>query len=781
MKHLSLIILFAIFTSLVSVAQRSNCSVSPYPITQTQSDGSKITLYAFGNEAVNYLETAEGYTVLKNSNNLFEYATIGLDGNLTLSGMNASDEKPIINGKTEMQKHLRYSAQQVSLLNQYHDNLQEKNIFNKAAANVFPPTGNRKIMVVLMEFPDLRSTITKADFVLLFNQTNYFGIGSFKDYYQKSSFGRLNLTVDVFGWFMAPNSYLSYKSATTSLLSRAAFCADSSGVDFSQYDSDNDGFVDAIMVMHAGIGAEEGNAPNSSNYIWSFRSSWASSPTYNHTKKIYAYAMFPERRYYTNAMVGIGVMTHEFGHILDLPDLYATNYNGSGVVGPEGVGDFANMAGGPWLNNERTPCMHDAFSKILLGWLTPTLLTSTGTYTIAKAVVDSNFAFRINTSRSNEYFLLENKQNKGFDKYIPGRGLAIWHVNTLMAGKLSTNGNNANNDTANEGLGILQADAKRDLEKGVNRGDNGDLFPGSTNNHNVTPYTNPNTSLVYKVGGVHQSSNIYITGIMINPDSSITFKFGTVASASYNASTTSGCVPLKVVFTNSSVFTNSYKWDLGDGTTSTDQNQSHTYTSPGIYSVWLSVMDSTGAVADSVNQTITVNNSPFAQAGFERFGDVIHFSNSSTGAASYLWQFGNFTSSKKVLDSFDLRNIQDSGIVDFTMVAFSSNGCTDTAKFSIDVWKTGINNLNANGLKINVYPNPVEQTSVISFTTNKTETVSVEIFNMLGEKIAVIENKELQSGLHEYAISKDMLTSSGVYLLKINSSSQNGFVRLLKN
>jgi M6 family metalloprotease-like protein len=780
MRNSFLLLLSLIYSSTYLVAQHSNCSVSPYPNTITQPEGSKITLYAYGNETVHYLETSDGYTVLKNKDGNFEYAMIGLDKNLTLSGIIASDNNLTVFGKNDLQKHLRYSAQQISLLNQYHDNLQEKNSFGKSGINVFPPTGNRKIIVVLMEFPDLRATISKSDFELLFNQTNYYGIGSFKDYYLKTSYGKLNLTVDVYGWYMAQNGYISYTSNSQALLQRATECIDSAGVDFSQYDSDNDGYVDAIMIMHAGIGAEEVNAPNYSNYIWSFRSTWGGSPTYNHGKKIGAFAMFPERRYYTNAMVGIGVMTHEFGHILDLPDFYATNYNNTGG-GPEGVGDFANMAGGPWLNNEHTPCLHDAYSKVLLGWLTPTTINVVGNYTIAKSAADSNFAFKINTSRSNEYFLLENKQNKGFDKYIPGKGLAIWHVNTQMAGKLSTTGNNTNNDTSNEGLGILQADARFDLEKGLNRGDYGDLYPGTTSNHNVTPYTKPNSSLFYSKSGVRQSSNLYFTGITINSDSSVTFKLGSLASASYIPSITSGCAPLAVSFTNSSVFANSYLWNLGDGTISTDTNQKHVYTQPGTYPVWLRVLDSAGVVVDSVKQMISVNSSPIAHVGFARFGDTVNFTNTSTNATSYLWQFGNYSSSKKVLDPIDLRIIQDTGIVHFTMIAFSSNGCTDTAQFSIDIWRTGINTMNSNMIKISLYPNPIEHLTILSFSTIQTEFVNIEIYNMVGEKVFILENRELPSGTHEYVISKDILPAFGMYIVKIISSSQSGFVKLLNH
>jgi hypothetical protein len=531
------------------------------------------------------------------------------------------------------------------------------------------------------------------------------------------------------------------------------------------------------MILHAGIGAEESSVSTSGDYIWSFRSTMNNSPTVD-TKKFSAYAMFPEKRSYTSAMVGTGVMTHEFGHILDLPDLYATNYNGSGG-GPEGVGNYANMAGGPWLNSEHTPCMHDAWSKIQLGWLTPTLLTTSGTYTIYKSAVDSNFAYKINTPRSSEFFLLENKQLRGQDAYLPGKGLAIWHVNTMMVGKLSTSGNNANNDTSNQGLGILQADGKRDLEKGINRGDGGDLFPGTSNNHNVSPNTIPNSNLYYKVGGVNQLSNVYISNITINPDSSITFKFGAVATASYTPSSIIGCAPFTVALDNQSVFANSYKWDFGDGNISTEKNLTHTFNSIGNYDVWLRVLDSNNVIVDSTKQTIQVLTAPRAIVSFARFGDSVVFVNNSTGATNYRWQFGAYTSSSKNLSPLNISTIQTTGIVHFTLVASNAAGCSDTTKFDIDVWKTGVAENAQNNIKISLSPNPIEQNAMLSFSTFQTEKVTIDMYNVLGEKIAVIENNVLQSGKHEYVISKNIFPSSGVYFIRINTSNQSGYIKVL--
>jgi immune inhibitor A len=629
-------------------------------------------------------------------------------------------------------------------------------------------------MVLLIQFPDLQATVPIANFQQMFNQPNWGGTGSFHDYYLKTSYGRLVLSVDVYGWYNAPNGYKTYKSATTSLLHRAVSCADSAGVDFSQYDGDNDGYLDAVMVLHAGIGAEESSAPNSTDYIWSFRSTDYSSPLYNHNKRIWAYDMFPERRYYTGSMVGIGVMCHEFGHILDLPDLYATSYSN------EGVGDYANMAGGPWLNNEHTPCMHDAWSRIQLGWLSPVTITSAGTYTITKCVADSNFAFQINTPRSNEYFLLENREWKGFDRYLPSKGLAIWHINTSKAGKLSVYGGNTdNNDTSNMGVSILQADGRHDLENNVNRGDAGDLYPGSTNNHNATPYTSPNTSLCYLAGGVRQSSGIYISNITVNADSSVTFKFGALPNASYTPSTVSGCAPLTVLFNNTSIFASTYNWNFGDGTTSSTTSLSHTFTNAGNYDVWLRIYDSTGTVVDSTRQTINVYPFPVASMKCARIGNKVFILNNSTGASSYLWNLGGFSTSQQNLDTLNLKDFQSTGVVHFKLTAFSNAGCSDTTSIDFDIWPEGVFEAPAGWLNATVYPNPVEELSVLSFQLERSENVTVELFNMLGEKITTLEDKQLAAGTHEYRLPKNEFPSAGIFFLRITSQSRTGYVKIL--
>ena len=505
-------------------AQRSNCSVSPEPNTFTQQDGSVITLVAFGNEQEHYLETPEGYTVLVNENNIFEYAYIDANGNLSPSGIKASN-KTTFAGKNSFSKNLRYSKTQKAILAEAFSQLAQNNNKNlgKAGPQGFPAKGIRKVCVLLIQYPDLLATIQKSVFENLFNQINYGGTGSVRDYYLQTSYGQLTLNSDVFGWYMADMNYINYgKNINPSganardLVRDAVVAADSAGVDFSPYDNDLDGKIDGLLILHAGLGAEEAS-PNSNNYIWSFQSNYAGKLLVDGVN-VSSYCMFPEKRYGNASYpaVGIGVIVHEFGHLLNLPDLYSTQGNG------DGAGHYTTMAFGCWLNGEKTPSLFDAWSKMSLEWHTPTIISQNGTYTIPKCAADSNFSYRINTSKAEEYFLLENRQLKGNDRYIKGKGLAIWHINSNYA---KLNGGNVNNDTSKYGTGLMQADGQRHLEKATNRGDAGDLYPGTSNNRNFSGSTNPSSNFYpTTAGGVRASSNITISNITQNSDSSITFK-----------------------------------------------------------------------------------------------------------------------------------------------------------------------------------------------------------------------------------------------------------------
>lgn len=778
MKKLAVIAFLILnFSQSFGQIHRSNCPVKEEEFTYTLSDQSTTTLRVWGSEMVQYFETKEGYTLLKNDAGYFEYAVQDNEGNLISSGVPLQRTLPA--SLQLVQPNLKYSSRQIELITQNFYGLNQ-NLNKKAGGKPFPSKGKRNVLTILIQYPDLPATIAKSNFDSMMVKQNYNGTGSFRDYYLKASYNQLELNTDVFGWYTASLGYMNYGKSNPSynynvgtLIKRAILAADSAGVDFSKYDNDSDGYVDGIIIVHAGIGAEEQSAPSANNFIWSHR--------YNLTYSvgavaldgvmIDAYGIFPEKRYNggSYSQVGIGVLSHEFGHLLDLPDLYSTQSKG------EGAGNFSNMAGGPWLNNEKTPCLMDAWSRMALGWLNPTLINAAGTYTITDGLSDSNFAYRINTNLPNEFFLVENRQKKGFDTYLPSKGMAVWHINTNKAKLLSFASNNVNNDTSAYGVGLLQADGRRDLEKGNNRGDAGDLFPGTTNNRSIGNNTSPNTLLHYKIGGVKQLSNIIINNITSYTDSSVSFTIGNKPTASFDLFPAKGCAPLSVYHQNISSFAQSFKWKFHDGTFSTDKDVVKTFNSAGSYPVTLYVLDSTGTAIDSNLQTIQVDASPEAAYELVRSdSNTFLLTNNSKGSLYVVWRFGSNQTSTQPNPTYVINGGQD---VPFMLIAYSQNQCTDTAYGIMSFWPLAQQNASHLKNEISVYPNPFEEKFDLSFSLVQEQALTFTLTDLQGKEIWKQESTLVKSGSSTLSFETGKM-AHGVYLLKIEGADFNKILRV---
>lgn len=782
-KNLSLFLLCSVISFTV-LAQRSDCGVNPQPNTIEQADGSKLTLHPLGTESVNYLETSGGYTVLFNQQTgNYEYAIADAQGNLSLSGRVASDQtEKNLQKMSDLTPHLRYSREQVSVMRQYFNQQHAiEQELGKAGPNVFPSTGDRKVLVLMVQYPDLLATIPTSNFEMLLNQDNH-TTGSMRDYYRQTTKNRLRLTCDVYGWFTSDSGYKyygklsspSYGTATRKLLLGAINDADSV-VNYADYDSDSDGYVDAVILIHSGIGAEEQSAPNYGNYIHSFRSTLSSSQTpIKDGKKFSAYCMFPEKLYNGGnpIIVGIGVISHEFGHILDLPDLYSTQYNNSGC------GNYTIMAAGTWLNYQKTPSLLDAWSRYAMNWGTTETITQIGTYTIPKAVADSNFAFRINTKKANEFFLLENRQNKGFDKFVPAKGLAIWHINTNRAGRLSQLGNNVNNDTSMLGVQLLQADGLREMERNINNGNSGDLFPGTTNNRALTPFTKPSSN--YQ--STYLSTNIYITNITLNTDSSISFKFSSQPAAAFTSSQISGCAPMTVSLTNNSMSATTFKWNFGNGTFSTtEQNPVIQYSNPGVYTITLTVYDSAGTPSDSFSSAIQVYESPVAAFSTVQVGNKLTATNTSTGTSFIQWQYniGNtsYTSSANSLTDIV---VPDSGLFRYKLIAFNNYGCADTAYGETLAFPTGLEKESAEMSDIELYPNPTQGVLKVSVALSKPVSIGFEWFNLIGEKVGTEPAQSYTAGRQTMLLQGLQEREPGVYFMRMHAGNEHKTFRVIK-
>ncbi|QBE67111.1 M6 family metalloprotease domain-containing protein [Pseudoduganella lutea] len=352
-------------------------------------------------------------------------------------------------------------------------------VIRNQALDRAPLHGTVRVIVVLVDFSDQPMARTASDLDQLFFSDGVVPTGSVREYFTEVTHGLVDLQGQVVGPFRLPQTLAAYcngDSGTGNALpnartmARDALSAADPGVDFGPYDNDGNGFVDAFVVVHAGAGAEE---TGSSGDIWSHKWTLPSGAVTTDGTKVFGYLTVPED-------CKIGVCAHELGHLLfGFPDLYDTD--GSS----EGIGRFCLMAAGSWGGGGDTPTHPSAWCKANQGWATVDNVTVNGMRSIAD-VKDSQSVLRLwkDGASGAEYFLVENRQQTGFDASLPGGGLLIWHIDESVA----TNTNEARYKVA-----LVQADNQRDLENSNNRGDAGDPYPGSTGNSSFTNTSAPNS------------------------------------------------------------------------------------------------------------------------------------------------------------------------------------------------------------------------------------------------------------------------------------------------
>ena len=466
----------------------SDCPASPYAIEVTQPDNTKISIMGKGSMLNSWTETLDGYSIVKNKLGVYEYAQNN-NGQLVSSGFlvvengQNPDKQNFLN---EQGKHLRPTIVSEELSNASITGTSVDNAPDIDLA--FPTQGTHKVLVLLIDYPDLTDTHTVSEFENFMNQEGYNSTGSFRDYFLKISDNKLDVNADVVGWYTAANSYEYYGKKNgyeraQELVREAVDAAETAGVDFSIYDNDKDGYVDGVIVVHAGQGAEEGS---DEDYIWSHRWALNSSAVQYDGVTINDYMINPERRIWANngsgGIVGIGVFCHEFGHGLGLPDLYDTDYTSAGI------GSWGLMSGGGWLGDEEVPCFMSAWSRASLDWVTPEKISS-GAYSLASSTTSTQ-VYKINTSVPKEYFLLENRQQSGQDAYLKGSGLAIWHIDDNQR----VTDNTDNTDENHRLIDLEQADGLGQLYTEDGSADDGDLYPGSTSNTMFTGTSTPNSN-----------------------------------------------------------------------------------------------------------------------------------------------------------------------------------------------------------------------------------------------------------------------------------------------
>jgi hypothetical protein len=188
----------------------------------------------------------------------------------------------------------------------------------------------------------------------------------------------------------------------------------------------------------------------------------------------------------------MGVYAHEFGHVLGLPDLYDRDDSDGNS---EGIGEWCLMASGSWMGwYGDTPSHMSSWCKIQMGWMEATTLDNSSTNVEIPQLVTSPFALKVweDDYHWSRYFLIENRQAIGFDSEIHGPGLIVYHIDENRGwGNNGWSFGPVNDDEQNKLVDLEEADGDNDLDNEVNRGDNGDPFPGTSGNRTFDDNSNP--------------------------------------------------------------------------------------------------------------------------------------------------------------------------------------------------------------------------------------------------------------------------------------------------
>lgn len=474
MKKIGLIVAFcAVMGSVWAIPARRG------GIVKTQPDGSEIVVYQHGDEHFHWMTNEQG-----------EWLHMDEDGFYHVT--EALSKEAIAAKRAASPMQVKPKNEVASPLN-------------------IAPRG----LIILVNFADLAFTETIEEMDSMHNGMNYTrdyeyvyrgktyqvsSEGSARQYFYDASFGQYNPQFDVIGPVTVSREYAYYGKNNVNtqfdqrpweMIKEACVIADTLlDVDFTQYDNDNDGIVDFVYVIYAGYGEADGGGANT---IWphSYQLSAAGAYCRLDGVRVDLYACGNEIDYYTKKHTGIGTFCHEFSHVLGLPDLYTTEGQTHKTLGEWSILDY-----GPYNNDGNTPPAYSAYERFFMGWLTPEVIVDSANIRLEE-LNSSQRALLISTEdkhnligndpKSTKFYLLENRQQQGWDTYLPGHGLMLTYV---QYNATRWQENTVNNTSRSMGVDLIEADGKAPNSSGTGYlGKVTDLFPaGATSYTQITDH-----------------------------------------------------------------------------------------------------------------------------------------------------------------------------------------------------------------------------------------------------------------------------------------------------
>lgn len=471
MKILKPIIIAA---GLFAVTLPANAIIAKRDVrTVTQPDGTTLNIRVVGDEFMHFTTAEDGTLLQLNDKGFYTFGRIAADGAVESSGLlyapgveykeaQMLKDIDIIKVKQQRSTRQRVAAQSGMGLSGFN----------------YPHTGSPKGLIILVQYSDVKFTLSNPadyfnDMINGENFTQYNGTGSALKYFTDQSNGVFTPSFDVYGPVTLPQKRSYYGAndrwgddQNAHLMVTHAIDILDPNVNFSQYDTDKDGVIDNVYVIYAGQGeASYGSADT----VWphSYDVRYAGINKRVDGVLIGKYACSNEWEY--NKPDGVGTFIHEFSHVMGLPDLYHTTDPYASYT----PGGYSALDYGPYNNDGRTPPNYGAYERNAMGWSEPIMLDEPMSVSL-NAITSGEFGL-IPTSKTTEFFLLENRQQTGWDKYIPGHGMLIWHIDYNQSVFMN---NTVNNTASHQYVDIVEANNN----------------PVNTNTRTMAGWTFPGTS-----------------------------------------------------------------------------------------------------------------------------------------------------------------------------------------------------------------------------------------------------------------------------------------------
>lgn len=508
----------------------------PGLIEIVQPDGSVIHVRMYGDERFSYCLSADGLPLLRGADGFFRYAVISGDS-LTATEIKAHDagmRSPAGKAFAAQFDRKKFDA----AVRAIRTAAAEK---SRMASPRHNATGGRRhtaqpkeqrALAVLVEFPQLSPDDEYVKFSLSDPRKLFSGMlnsegfchdgatGSVSDYFKASSNGMLDLRFDVYGpiELYYDISFYGQKINGEELnawnMAYEACKALDNEVDFSIYDTDGDGAIDNVYVFYAGQGEANGGPEYT---VWPHASDVEAITGRQFLfdgVRLKRYACSnemllvrdPDTRELTPRLQGIGSVCHEYSHILGLPDIY--DVTGSGSYTP---GEWSLMDIGSYNNESHTPPLLSSYEQYMLGWLSPVRISPAATDLTIPPLSSESKALMIPTACENEFFLLENRQQSGWDKWLPGHGMLVWHIDYDAQ---AWNRNEVNSNPHHQRIDLVEAGGGSGMSPRA-----ADPFPGTAGITSLDPY--PWSSFA---GGDGTSASYSITDISETTGGDVKFK-----------------------------------------------------------------------------------------------------------------------------------------------------------------------------------------------------------------------------------------------------------------